>query len=128
MDGPSGNETKFSSRQNYDQRIEKNADLVCDKNIKLLQMDNVKKQATPDVKKFLMKACIEVTMTAPNSSQSNAYSERSSKKLLANARAAIAAVPNMDKALWSFAAIDAADKSNYLPILKDKVENPRTEG
>lgn len=99
---------------------------LAESKMKRLYMDNAKGKGTSDVTKHLIKKCIKLSKAAQNSSQLKAFAKRRFRTILSSSRVAIKEAPYKEKKLWSFAAIDAAEKSNYLAFTKDENHSPYT--
>lgn len=78
------------------------------------------------IEKFLEEQGIVKSTTAPNSSSSNVFVERRMGIVFSAARSALKAAPPPlnNNQYWSFAALDAIDKSNYLPLTRDDALTP----
>lgn len=91
---------------------------LCDRKAKRLYTGGAKEQDTRALREFLKLDGSTSTKTAPNTFQSNAFAERYFRQFMAATRSAMAEAPHMPKILWSYAALDAADKGNYLSTAK----------
>lgn len=94
---------------------------ICDIKAKRLHKDGAKEQNTKKIRVFLDSNGTATTHTAPNASQSNSFSERRFRQLMAAARTAMAEAPHMTKAFWYFAVLDAAGKCNFLATAKSGI-------
>ena len=95
--------------------------LACETKFKRLHTDGAQEQYNDKLKKFLEDQGTTNSTTAPHSSSSNAFVERRMGVIFEAARAALKAAPAAldHQRYWSFAALDAIDKTNYLPLTRN---------
>ena len=95
--------------------------LACARPVKRLHSDGAQEQYCGRLKDFLDRQGKIKSTTAPFSSSSNAMVERRLGIIFGAARTALAAAPPPlnGSSFWSFAALDAIDKSNFLPFRRD---------
>ena len=95
--------------------------LACETKVKRLHTDGAQEQYNDKLKKFLEEQGTIKSTTAPHSSSSNAFVERRMGIVFAAARAALKAAPApLDhQRYWSFSALDAIDKANFLPLTRN---------
>lgn len=105
--------------------------LVCNTKVKRFHTDGSQEQYNARLNKILEEQGTVKSTTAPNFSLSNAFVERRIGVIFSAARLALKAAP---KALnstkhWSLIALDAVDKSNFLPITRDGIHiaSPHTQ-
>lgn len=95
--------------------------LSCARPVKRLHSDGAHEQYCGKLKEFLDNQGNIKSTTAPNNSVSNAMVDRRLGIIFSTARTALAsAPPPLNQAIsWSFAGLEAIDKSKYLPFRRD---------
>lgn len=84
--------------------------------------DEAQEQYNDKVKKFLEEEGKIKSKRAPHWSSSNAFEERRMGILFVVARAAL--MTHLKSRFWSFAALDAIDKTSYFLIKRDGTLSP----
>lgn len=89
-------------------------------------MTEHKEQYNQKLKNFLETQGTTNSTTAPHSSESNAFVERRMGIIFAAAKAALKAAsdPLNNNQFWSYSALDAINKTNYLPMKREGTFNP----
>lgn len=97
--------------------------LLCGKKVERFHTDNAEDQSSGSIKAFLDKQGTVRSFTAPTFSPSNAILERRFESIFAAARTALktALSPVNAQANWSFVALDAIDKANYISFKRDGI-------
>ena len=100
--------------------------LACNTKDERLHTDGAQVQYNDNLKSFLDEQGTVKSTTASHSSSANASVERRMGIVFSAARAALKAAPappNHNK-YWSFAALDAIDKTDYLPMKRNGIFTP----
>eukprot|EP00173_Palmaria_palmata_P005254 Plantae.Rhodophyta-Palmaria_palmata.ctg8951.p1 GENE.Plantae.Rhodophyta-Palmaria_palmata.ctg8951~~Plantae.Rhodophyta-Palmaria_palmata.ctg8951.p1 ORF type:complete len:203 (+),score=15.84 Plantae.Rhodophyta-Palmaria_palmata.ctg8951:909-1517(+) len=91
---------------------------LCQGKIKNLHTDGARECSSKTFKDLLSKHGISSTTTPPHTSQMNAFVKRRLLTVMNATRAALEAA-SMPLRFWSYAALDAIDKSNFLPVSRE---------
>lgn len=99
-------------------RMMSKLETLCKRKIQNLHTDGACEFSSKNFKILLSENGISSSTIPPHTSQMNAFVERRMLTVMNATRAALKAA-SMPLRFWSYAALDAIDKSNFLPVFRD---------